>query len=54
VNLDIVVAAADAYVTAINKLLGARLNDVRPAQSSTTATSSPPLRERELDTTLTI
>jgi 2-isopropylmalate synthase len=56
VNLDIVVAAADAYVTAINKLLGARLNDERPDASAATGAgdrSSPPLRERALDTTLT-
>jgi 2-isopropylmalate synthase len=56
VNLDIVVAAADAYVTAINKLLGARLNDGRQAADAATGAadrSRPPLRERALDTTLT-
>jgi len=56
VNLDIVVAAADAYVTAINKLLGARANAGRTTADSATASKgkgSSPLRERELDTTLT-
>ena len=56
VNLDIVVAAADAYVTAINKLLGARMNDGRQAADAATGAAdrkSPPLRERALDTTLT-
>ena len=55
VNLDIVVAAADAYVTAINKLLGARINDGRQEADAATAAAdrnSPPLRERALDTTL--
>ena len=55
VNLDIVVAAADAYVTAINKLLGARTAGERAQK----VTSTPPvvhdslLREPMLDTTLT-
>ena len=56
VNLDIVVAAADAYVTAINKLLGARANAGRTTADSATVSTgkgSSPLRERELDTTLT-
>ena len=56
VNLDIVVAAADAYVTAINKLLGARANAGRTTADSATVSKgkgSSPLRERELDTTLT-
>ena len=55
VNLDIVVAAADAYVSAINKLLGARLNEAPDVTNSATAASKPdssPLRERMLDTTL--
>jgi 2-isopropylmalate synthase len=55
VNLDIVVAAADAYVTAINKLLGARTNSARPAENTVTKTTgidNSPLRERILDTTL--
>jgi 2-isopropylmalate synthase len=57
VNLDIVVAAADAYVTAINKLLGARMNDGRQAADAVTGAAdrdNSPLRERTLDTTLTL
>jgi 2-isopropylmalate synthase len=56
VNLDIVVAAADAYVSAINKLLGARVNDGRqPVKTATVAAGREDslLRDRILDTTLT-